>query len=62
MAMATVVESKKGCYRCRCGKTLAEEDYLGAVDVECCAISPTGRHVYVYIYPNGCPSTGSKHS
>jgi hypothetical protein len=62
MAKGAVAEPKKGCYRCRCGKTLAVEDYHRTMGPEHCPISPTGRHSYVYIYPDGHTATGAKYS
>ena len=62
MAKGAVAEPKKGCYRCRCGKEMAVEDYHKTAGVEYCAIAPSGRHSYVYIYPDGHAATGSKHT
>lgn len=62
MVIGPVAEVKKGHYECRCGKTLAMEERGKTVGAEYCPIDPSGRHVYSYIYPNGCAATGSKHS
>lgn len=62
VANGAVAESKKGYYRCRCGKRLAVEDYYRTMGPEYCPISPSGRHSYVYIYPDGHAATGAKYS